>query len=52
MSSTPQIITDEQLMVDVQLGHQAALGALYDRYVSRVHGMALQKLTNPAEAED
>ena len=52
MASAPQIITDEQLMIDVQQGHQAALSALYDRYVNRVYGMALQKLTNPAEAED
>ena len=47
-----QDITDEQLMVRVQEGHQAALSALYDRYVGRVYGMALQKLADPAEAED
>ena len=47
-----QELTDEQLMVQLQEGHQAALSALYDRYVGRVYGMALQKLTDPAEAED
>ena len=52
MASVSQEITDEQLMVRVQQGHQAAFSALYDLYVNRVYGMALQKLTNPAEAED
>ena len=39
-------------MVEVQQVHQAALSALYGRYVNRVYGMALQKLTNSAETED
>ena len=52
MSSTQVDLTDEQLMVHVQQGHQAALSTLYDRYVNRVYGMALQKLADPAEAED
>ena len=28
------------------------LSTLYDRFVNRVYGMALQKLADPAEAED
>ena len=52
MTSVAQELTDEALMLQVQQGHQAALSALYDRYVSRIYGMALQKLANPAEAED
>lgn len=42
---------DEQLMLEVQQGHQAALGALYISFANRVYGMALQKLGDPAEAE-
>ncbi len=44
--------TDEQLMAQVQRGHQSAMNALYERYSSRVYGMAMQKLAEPAEAED
>ena len=44
--------SDEQLMAQVQQGHQSALSALYARYVGRIFGMALQKLANQAEAED
>ena len=47
-----QELTDEQLMVNVQEGRQAVLSALHDRFVGRVYGMALQKLADPAEAED
>ena len=52
MSSTQVESTDEQLMLRVQQGHQAALSELYERYVNRVYGMALQKLADSAEAED
>ncbi len=36
----------------VQQGRQEALATLYDRYVRRVYGMAVQKLSDPAEAQD
>lgn len=36
----------------VQQGRQEALATLYDRYVRRVYGMAIQKLTDSAEAQD
>jgi RNA polymerase sigma-70 factor (ECF subfamily) len=44
--------SDEQLMQLVQQGRQDALANLYDRYVRRVYGMAMQKLNDPAEAQD
>lgn len=52
MNVAPPKLTDEELMVQVQQGHQVALSALYERYASRVYGMALQKLADPAEAAD
>lgn len=52
MTSSIQGLTDEQLMVEVQQGHQWALNSLYDRFVNRVYGMALQKLGDPAEAQN
>ncbi len=45
-------VSDEQLMLQVQRGRQDALAALYDRYSRAVYGMALQKLADPAEAQD
>ena len=51
MASGIQGLTDEELMVEVQRGHQRALHDLYDRFVNRVYGMALQKLTDPSEAQ-
>lgn len=52
MTASIQGLTDEQLMVEVQQGHQWALNSLYDRFVNRVYGMALQKLADPAEAQN
>ncbi len=52
MTTIPQHLTDEQLMAQVQVGQQWALAGLYDRYSRIVYGMALQKLADPAEAED
>ena len=52
MTTSNRELTDEQLMVEVQHGRQWALHSLYDRFVNRVYGMALQKLGDPAEAQD
>lgn len=52
MTTPPQHLTDEQLMAQVQAGQRQALTGLYDRYSRIVYGMALQKLADPAEAED
>ena len=38
-------------MAEVRRGHQQALNELYDRFASRVYGMALQKLANSVEAQ-
>ena len=51
MASSVQGLTNEQLMVEVQRGHQQALHNLYDRFVKQVYGMALQKLSDPGEAQ-
>ena len=39
-------------MAQVQQGRREALAGLYDRYSGRVYGMAMQKLQDPAEAQD
>lgn len=52
MTPNIQEVTNEQLMVQVQQGRQRALSDLYDRFVNRVYGMALQKLADPIEAQD
>jgi RNA polymerase sigma-70 factor (ECF subfamily) len=52
MTIVPQLQTDEELMVSVQQGNRVALSSLYERYANRIYGMALQKLTNSAEAAD
>jgi RNA polymerase sigma-70 factor (ECF subfamily) len=52
MTSSIQGLTDERLMVEVQQGHRWALSSLYDRFVNRVYGMALQKLADPAQAQE
>ena len=51
MTPNIQEVTNEQLVVEMQQGHQRALGDLYDRFVDRVYGMALQKLGDPVEAQ-
>ena len=52
MTTSNRELTDEQLMAEVQQGRQWALNSLYDRFANRVYGMALQKLGDPAEAQD
>ena len=52
MTSSVERLTDEQLLAEIQQGHQLALNDLYDRFVRRVYGMALQKLADPSEAQD
>ena len=52
MTTSSQELTDGQLMAEIQQGHQWALDALYDRFVNRVYGMALQKLGDPVEAQN
>lgn len=52
MTTKTQDTRDEKLLVEVQQGHQRALAELYDRFVGRVYGMALQKLAEPAEAQE
>ena len=52
MTSNIQDLSNEQLISEVQQGHQWALDSLYDRFVNRVYGMAIQKLADPAEAEN
>ena len=52
MTPNIQEVTNEQLMVQVQQGRQRALSDLYDRFVNRVYGMALQKLADPVEAQE
>ena len=49
---TSAVPTDERLIADVGRGDQSSLTALYDRYSGRIYGMALQKLGDPAAAED
>ena len=44
--------TDEQLMVQVQQGHQWALGVLYDRYGRRAYSLAYRMVGNSHGAED
>ena len=52
MTFNIQEVTNEQLIAEVQQGHQRALSDLYDRFVNRVYGMALQKLADPVEAQN
>ena len=52
MTPNIQNVTDEQLVAEVQQGHQRALSDLYDRFVDRVYGMALQKLVDSVKAQD
>ena len=49
---TSAATTDERLIAYVRRGDQSSLTALYDRYSGRIYGMALQKLGDPAAAED
>ena len=51
MTSNVQGLKDEQVMAEVQRGHQQALNELYDRFAGRVYGMALQKLANSVDAQ-
>ncbi len=44
--------SDAELMAAVRRGDQAALGALYDGYASRVYSTALFILRDPARAEE
>lgn len=44
--------SDTELYLELQKGHQAALGTLYDRYARLIYTIALKVLKNPQEAED
>ena len=52
MANTPQELSDEQLMVQVQQGQEWALGVLYDRYGRRAHSLAYRILGDEHSAED
>lgn len=43
---------DADLVLALQAGNTAALGALYDRHAGLVYGVALKILHNPQESED
>ena len=45
-------LDDNELIAHVSQGDQKAFLALYDRYVSRVHGLTLQILRDPMLAEE
>ena len=47
----PANISDAQLMSQVALGDEAALGELYDRYAGRLYGLCLKILRRPADAQ-
>ena len=45
-------LDDNQLVAQVAQGEEQAFLALYDRYVSRVHGLTLRILGDPMLAEE
>ncbi len=47
-----QTQSDVDLVLALQAGNTAALGALYDRHAGLVYGVALKTLCDPQEAED
>ncbi len=44
--------TDQQLVARIRAGEEAALSALYERYVNRIYGYVYSRVGNREEAED
>ena len=52
MANIPQELSDEQLIVQLQQGHEWALGELYDRYGGRAYSLAYRMMGDAHIAED
>lgn len=52
MGTTPESTTDGALLSAVAGGDEAAFGALYDRYASRVNGLIRRLVKEPAIADE
>lgn len=51
-SADPATVTDEDLLVEVARGDQAAYSALYDRVAGQVYGVVRRVLRDPSQSEE